>query len=97
MTVLATAGSVSTTQDLGCLDVPDGSRRGFRVPSLSLSRAKHNAPFVVDDIIRYEGDTEGVLGDILDRLNITTFVSPAHGVFDSLSCLFELKFADIPP
>ena len=62
-----------------------------------LSRAKYNAPFVLLDIVRDEGDTEGVLGDILDRLYVTALVPHAHGVSDSLSCLYELKFAGIPP
>ena len=48
-------------------------------------------------IIHNEGDTEGVLDDILYRLYVTTLVSNANGVFESLSCLFELKFAGIPP
>ena len=89
MTVLATAGSMPTRRDLGFLDVPDGSRRGFC--------AKYNAPFVVFDIVCDEGDTEGVLGNILDRLYVTALVPHAHGVCASLSCLYELKSARILP
>ena len=96
ITVLAIAWSMPTRRDFGGLGCPWWVEKGLSCP-VSLLRAKYNAPFVVDDIIRYEGDTEGVLGDILDRLYITTLVSPAHGVFDSLSCLFDLKFAGKPP